>query len=259
MKSLILAAALLCALNANAQLRAALDNGAQILCAHRGGMYANYAENSLNTLKYLERGFKGQWVMAEIDIRKSKDGTLFLMHDNTLERTTNGKGNIEDASDNYLKSLKLKNGKGEVLDERIPTFAELLDFIYRRRIYLMLDVKIDDWKAILDLVKEKNLVDRCVVLTFNPENTKKVIELSPKILVSTLAKDFEPFKENENAMVYISADQEYEYQKFYTVTDASEATRNNSSPYSTKYYKDVVGNVSIFVTDLPLEVKALLK
>src|ERR1051325_10501401 len=86
-------------------LKQQLSNNKTILCAHRGGMYDEYAENSLKTLEYLERSVGP--VMAEVDVRKSKDSTLYLLHDNTLERTTTGNGKIEDASDDYLQSLKL--------------------------------------------------------------------------------------------------------------------------------------------------------
>ncbi|MEJ0031687.1 MAG: hypothetical protein WDO15_15510 [Bacteroidota bacterium] len=57
----------------NAQsLKDQLSKEKIILCAHRGGMYAGYAENSLKTLEYLEKSFEGTPVMAEVDVRKSK-------------------------------------------------------------------------------------------------------------------------------------------------------------------------------------------
>ena len=262
--------ALLCSIHMNAQsLKNELAKGKIILCAHRGGMYNYYAENSLRTLDYLENGFKPAPVMAEVDIRKSKDGTLFLLHDNTLERTTTGIGTIEGSTDKYLKSLKLRDGLGDVTEEGIPTLAELLDFVAKRNIFLMLDVKIDDWKQIMDLVKSKNAVEKCLVLTFKPENSKKAHELSPDMLVSCLVKDQKDWIEiskivTANVMLaYINkstpADviKEMKEKKIFLVTDASEMTTNNGLPFAAEFYKNM--GVNVLVTDLPLEVNDIIK
>lgn len=262
--------AMLCVLQLNAQsLKEQIGKEKLILCAHRGGMYADYAENSLKTLEYLEKTFDDSSVMAEVDVRKSKDGTLFLLHDNTLERTTTGKGTIEESTDEYLKSLKLQNGKGDVLNETIPTLAELLDFVAKRKIFLMLDVKIDDWKQIMDLVKSKNAVKKCLVLTFKPENSKKAHEFSPDMLVSCLVKDRNDWNEvskivpSKVMMAYVNKDtpkdviNEMKSKKIFLVTDASEATTNNGVAYSGEFYKGL--GVNVLVTDLPKEVRTLLK
>ncbi len=254
----------------NAQsLKDQLTKGKVILCAHRGGMYADYAENSLKTLEYLGKGFEGASVMAEVDVRKSKDGTLFLLHDNTLERTTTGTGKIEESTDEYLKGLKLRNGKGDVLNETIPTLAELLDFVAKRKIFLMLDVKIDDWKQIMDLVKSKKAVQKCLVLTFKPENSKKAHEASPNMLVSCLVKDRNDWNEISKIvpakvmMAYVNkstpADviEEMKSKKIFLVGDASEVERNKGITYDAAFYKSI--GVNVLVTDLPMEVKVLLK
>ncbi len=202
-------------------------------------------------------------------MRKSKDGTLYLLHDNTLERTTTGTGTIEESTDEYLKSLKLRNGKGDVTDEGIPTFAQLLDFVSKRKIFLMLDVKIDDWKQILDLVKSKKAIDKCLVLTFKPENSQKAHELSPNILVSCLIKDRNDWNEigkivpPKVMMAYVNkttpADviKEMKSKKIFLVTDASETTTNDSKTYPAEFYKSI--GVNVLVTDLPIEVNVLLK
>jgi glycerophosphoryl diester phosphodiesterase len=260
---------MLCVAQLNAQsLKDQLTKEKLILCAHRGGMYADYAENSLRTLEYLGKSFEGSSVMAEVDVRKSKDGTLFLLHDNTLERTTTGTGKIEESTDEYLKSLKLRNGKGDALNETIPTLSELLDFVAKRKIFLMLDVKIDDWKQIMDMVQSKKAVKKCLVLTFNPGNSKKAHDLSPDMLVSCLVKDRNDWNEIRKIvpakvmMAYINkatpADviEEMKSKKIFLVTDASEATTNNGAAYSADFYKSL--GVNVLVTDLPKEVKELL-
>jgi glycerophosphoryl diester phosphodiesterase len=257
---------------ANAQsLKEQLTKGNVVLCAHRGGMYADHAENSLRALDFLVKSFGSMPVMAEVDIRKSKDGTLFLLHDNTLERTTTGVGKIEEATDKYLQTLTLRNGNGEVTGEKIPTFADLLDFVAGKNIFLMLDVKIDDWEQILGLVRSKNAMSRCLVLTFKPENSKKVHELSPGILVSCLVGDQKDWEEisklisRDVLLAYINKStpddvvKTMKQKNIPLVTDASEATTNNFKPYAAEFYKSVINRgVNVYVTDLPLEVHALI-
>lgn len=252
-------------------LKQHLAEGKTVLCAHRGGMYSDHAENSLLTLDFLATSFGNNPVMAEIDIRKSKDGTLFLLHDNTLERTTTGAGKIEDASDTYLRSLSLRNGNGEVTGERIPTFAEALDFAAKRNIFLMLDVKIDDWKQILDLVNLKGVAQKCLVLTFKVENSKKVHQLAPDMLVSCLVryqKDWDEIKDlisHDVLLAYINKTtpddvvKMMKQQKIPMVSDASEATTNDFKTYPADYYLSVIKRgVNVYVTDFPREVYALI-
>lgn len=257
----------------NAQsLKQQLSKGKMMLCAHRGGMYGDHAENSLKTLEYLEKSLSPAPVMAEVDVRKSKDGTLYLLHDNTLERTTNGQGTIEESTDSYLRTLKLRNGNGDVLDEKIPTFSELLDFVSKRNIFLMLDVKIDDWKQVLDLVNSKKAAKKCLVLTFKPQNSKKVHELSPDILVSCLVRDRNDWNEiskivsSKVMMAYINKNtpddvvKEMKENKILLVSDASEVTTNNSNVYPVDFYRAWIDKgLNVLVTDLPREVNSILK
>ncbi len=253
-------------------LKDQLADGQVMLCAHRGGMYPQLSENSLETLKRLEEKSGGRPLMAEVDIRKSKDGSLYLMHDETLERTTNGKGTLASQSDAYLKSLKLKTGAGTVTQEPIPTFDQLLKFIQTHNIYLMLDVKIDDWQLILDKVKKANVVDRCLVLTFKPENSLKVYSILPEIAVSCLVTKEEdlvplrPIMAGNNMYAYVNRDAPTQLmdrlraQRIPLVSDASEATTHNGVPYDRGFYKGLFQRgIVVLVTDLPNEVGEFLK
>lgn len=89
---------------------------------HRGAC-GHAPENTLLSMKKaLEFGVHG----FEFDIQMSKDNEPVVIHDDTLERTTNGKGNVSDFS---LKDLqKLDAGKGE----RIPTLRNVLDMVDKR-------------------------------------------------------------------------------------------------------------------------------
>jgi glycerophosphoryl diester phosphodiesterase len=93
-----------------------------LVAAHRGD-WRNYPENSIAAIKSaIDMGVD----IVEIDIQKTKDGQLVLMHDITIERTTNGNGKVSDYTLDSLKKFFLKNGLGRVTGHRIPTLEEAM-------------------------------------------------------------------------------------------------------------------------------------
>lgn len=93
-----------------------------IVVAHRGD-WRNAPENSLQAIKNcIDMGVD----MVEIDIRETKDGHLVLMHDETVDRTTNGKGYVKKMTLEELKTLRLIDGLGVETTHQIPTLEEAL-------------------------------------------------------------------------------------------------------------------------------------
>lgn len=92
------------------------------VAAHRGD-WRNYADNALEAI---ESCIKMGVDVVEIDVAKTKDGHLVLMHDKTIDRTTNGKGKVSDFTLEEIKSLRLRNGLGRVTAFQIPTFEEAM-------------------------------------------------------------------------------------------------------------------------------------
>lgn len=76
--------------------------------------------------------------MVEIDVRPTRDGTLVLMHDETVDRTTDGTGKVSELSLAEVRALRLRNHRGEPSEERVPTLAEAMARI-RGRILVNLD------------------------------------------------------------------------------------------------------------------------
>jgi glycerophosphoryl diester phosphodiesterase len=94
-----------------------------IVVAHRGD-WRNAPENSLQAI---ENCIKMGVDMVELDVQKTKDNHLIIIHDKRLDRTTTGKGLVSDWTLDSLKTLSLKNGLGnpEKL-HKIPTLEEAL-------------------------------------------------------------------------------------------------------------------------------------
>ncbi|RDC56389.1 glycerophosphodiester phosphodiesterase [Pedobacter chinensis] len=96
-----------------------------IISGHRGGTVKGFPENCIatfeNTLKYTPAFF-------EIDPRLTKDSVVVLMHDATLERTTNGTGKVSDYTYAELQQFRLKDPEGNVTAYKIPTLKEVIDW-----------------------------------------------------------------------------------------------------------------------------------
>ena len=95
------------------------------VAAHRGWS-EKYPENTMIAYrKAAELGVD----QIEIDVRESKDGHLVIMHDATVDRTTNGNGFVEELPLAQILELDAGSWKGEEFaGERVPTFAEFLEF-----------------------------------------------------------------------------------------------------------------------------------
>jgi glycerophosphoryl diester phosphodiesterase len=106
------------------QLHQPLDKQVMVT-AHRGD-WRNAPENSLLAFKYaIAMGVD----IIELDLNKTKDGVIIIMHDQTINRTTDGKGSPGDYTLAELKKFHLKNGLGRVTVYTIPTFEEAMQLI----------------------------------------------------------------------------------------------------------------------------------
>lgn len=98
------------------------DYNSVLVTAHRGD-WRNFPENSLEAI---ESAIKMGVDIVELDIQKTKDGTLILMHDETLNRTTTGKGKISDVDIDSISGLRLRNGCAIKTTHKVPTLEEAL-------------------------------------------------------------------------------------------------------------------------------------
>ena len=93
------------------------------LCAHRGAM----STHPENTIPAFEEAIRLGAQMIEFDVQLTKDGALVLMHDATVDRTTNGKGKAADLTLAELKALDAGSKMdAKFTGTRIPTFEEAL-------------------------------------------------------------------------------------------------------------------------------------
>lgn len=93
-----------------------------IVVAHRGD-WRNFPENSLEAI---DNAIKMGVDIVELDVKKTKDGELILMHDRTLDRTTTGKGLVSENTLSDIRKLNLRNGCNIRTIHKVPTLEEAL-------------------------------------------------------------------------------------------------------------------------------------
>ncbi len=122
------------------------------IVAHRGCHNASpqqqLAAAPENSLAALEHCVRLGVDMMELDVRRSADGALVVIHDATVDRTTDGRGKVADLTLAQLQTLRLKQNMGaqmspELTDEHLSTLAQMLAAA-RGRIMINLDIKDDD-------------------------------------------------------------------------------------------------------------------
>jgi glycerophosphoryl diester phosphodiesterase len=95
-----------------------------VVIAHRGA----HREAPENTLASLAKAIEIGCDFVEIDVRRTKDGALVIMHDSSINRMTNGKGKIEDLTLAQIRSFEVKSRHGaRWAGQKVPTFDEILD------------------------------------------------------------------------------------------------------------------------------------
>ena len=248
--------------------------GLPLICGHRGGLYKDLPENSFAAIDFTVRNCKSNPVIIEIDVRKSMDRTLFVLHDESIDRTTNGQGRIAALSDVYLKSLFLKDAEGRLTQERIPTFDSLLNYSRDKAIILMLDIKANVWKEVIERLVQEKLIHKTIILTFSPEDSKRVYALSRDVKISCLIRaesDWNAINAllipTENLIAYVNQGTPQKLIKqlksnlLMIMADADENAMKNIDPLSRKWYKKFVETrrVDILITDFPVDVSEKLR
>lgn len=99
--------------------------------------------------------------MVEIDIQKTSDGHLVLMHDKSINRTTNKKGNVKEMTLAQLKKAKLTDGLGRPTPNHIPTLEEAM-LVAKGKILVNLDKAYPIIKECYPILKKTNTLDHVV-------------------------------------------------------------------------------------------------
>ena len=128
--------------------------------------------------------------MLEIDLSETRDGSILLLHDDDLDRTTTGHGPIAALTVAEVKKLRLKDSP-----EPLPRFDAVARWAARTRgVTLMLDIKKTPPAKIAPIVKSAHITDRVLVLTFDRATTQSAIATDPHWRISALVRSSEELR-----------------------------------------------------------------
>lgn len=139
------------------------DTKSVLVVAHRGD-WRNTTENSLEGIKSsIEMGVD----IVEVDLARTKDGELILMHDDKLDRTTTGRGLVSSHTLAEIKELKLRNGCFIRTKYKVPTLKEAL-LTAKGKIMLNLDKAFDYFDQVYALLEETGTTNLVIMKSNDP-------------------------------------------------------------------------------------------
>ncbi len=160
-----------------------------IVFAHRG-FSGKAPENTLPAFtKALEVGVTG----IELDVQLSKDGEVMVIHDEKIDRTTNGNGFLKEFTKDELKKLDAGNWfDSEYAGTTIPTLPEVLELIKNYPITLNIELKTGNCEypgleeKVLEYCRLYNMEDRVIYSSFNHNSLKHLKEIEPTAKIGVL-------------------------------------------------------------------------
>lgn len=164
--------------------------GLGIAAAHRGGPDRGLPENALETL---EAGYRQGVRLFEVDVATGADGVLFLMHDDTLERTSTGVGPVGRMTAAGLPALRLKDPAGAVTGFAAPLLAQALAWAVTNGAILELDIKTTTrFETVVDAVRAASAERHVVFITYDAPAARRLMRLAPGMMISAPFKDLDP-------------------------------------------------------------------
>ena len=172
-----------------ARYEAAHDDGRPLIGGHRG----NPAQHPENTIRSFRSAIAAGCDLIECDVHLSSDGRLIVIHDHTLERTTNGKGLVRDHTAAELRRLDAGHG------EHLPLLQEVIELALGK-VGLVIEIKqipiqypgLEE--KLVAMLRQLGAVQECAVVSFYHPSIKMLRALEPKLQLGLLegARPIEP-------------------------------------------------------------------
>jgi glycerophosphoryl diester phosphodiesterase len=163
-------------------------NGSTLVFGHRGA--SAYAP--MNTIPAFilaaEQGADG----IELDVHRSKDGHAVIVHDFTVDHTTDGSGRVDAMTLAELKALDAGSWFGDsFVGTRIPTLNEVFEAV-GQRVYINVEIKSESPETdgveqlVADVIAQYNMQERVIVSSFNPLTLKRFRDILPDVAIGFL-------------------------------------------------------------------------
>ncbi|APZ94761.1 glycerophosphodiester phosphodiesterase family protein [Fuerstiella marisgermanici] len=153
--------------------------------AHRG--FSAIAPE--NTLAAIRAAIKAGATGCEFDVYACADGTIVLMHDKTVERTTNSTGQVTDLMLQQLRKLDAGSWKDpKYAGEPVPTLTEALKLLKGTGCQPVIEIKMEGIaKQVVSDVRALEMVDQVAIIAFSADVVREVRELEPRIVCAWLS------------------------------------------------------------------------
>ena len=244
-----------------------------LISGHRGAKeYLNYPENCLETFQYLRSKID---CIIECDVAETKDGVLVMMHDRSIDRTTNGTGEIGNKTYDEIKDLQLKDFEGNLTDYKIPTFEAILKWAKESNTILSVDKKKSVALAnIIDAIERQNAEPNCMMISYSLNMSKEIYDLAPELMQSVSIRNMDELRRWEKSKIpppdktiaftgtrqspKVLYDEIHKY-GISCIFGTLGNIDNQAVKRGPKIYKDLIEKgVDIIATDRPLEVGKVL-
>ena len=170
-------------------ITACMNNKKLLVIGHRGAM----GHETENTIPSIKKALELNVDMIEIDVFKIATGEIVVFHDDTVERLTNGNGNIEDYTWEELQKLNVTGG------HKIPLLTDVIDVI-NRKVPLNIELKgagtAEDVNEILEnYIDEKGWkLEDFLISSFNWEELKIMRKSNENIDIAVLIENEDPLE-----------------------------------------------------------------
>ena len=168
-----------------------MSNNKPFVWAHRGAS-GYLPENTLMAFQEaVDMGADG----IELDVQLTKDDEIVVIHDEWIDRTSNGKGWVKDYTLEELRGFNYNKTKPEVEHADIPTMREVFELIKPTNLVINIELKTgvvfykELEEKIMALTKEYGMEDRVIYSSFNHATIVKIHQLDPTAKVGFLYAD----------------------------------------------------------------------
>ncbi|MEK3890794.1 glycerophosphodiester phosphodiesterase [Bacillus sp. FSL K6-3431] len=164
-----------------------------LIIAHRGSA-GTHPENTMDAFIAAERfGADG----IELDVHLTSDGQLAVIHDDTLDRTTNGTGNVRDFSMQELRKLKANYHYKHFFKRasKIPSLQEVFEWLGENKLICNVELKnvniryVGLEEKVVEHIRDFGYENRIIISTFNHDSLVYVNRIAPDIETAPLYKD----------------------------------------------------------------------
>ena len=253
-------------------------DGGVAISAHRAVSALDQPENSIAAIEATGRAIPN--AILELDAVLTKDRQLVLMHDDTMDRTTTGRGRVADLTLAQVKQARLKASDGALTRAAPPTLGEALDAAGRVGAIASIDLKpadgettVDLARAVIDQVRQSRAGNRVILITYNDADARAVAAMAPEMMISAGLSGVEDLSGLNPAQILAWTGTREERPALWRAlreagvevqfgTLGAEGVRRDdryASDGDVSEYRDLVRQgVTVIATDTPLAVKSVL-